>query len=178
MDSLPDRTGWTLLSKIEKARRVERLEIAFATSSLLVNKYGRWCPNTKHKIQKNTPNDIEVARMVFIENFTALAFPLPNSFATRTLQKFRHYKYIWQFTHPCHVRIFFRIMSCLKYYIDFDTFFFIHIILTYSCILVVFMLFFVSCFNYFFCIVSSIIMSNWFFFFLSFGVLSYWGKEK
>jgi hypothetical protein len=35
---MPDRTGWTLLSKTDKLRRIERSETASTTSSSLVNK--------------------------------------------------------------------------------------------------------------------------------------------
>jgi hypothetical protein len=35
---MPDRNGWTLLSKTDKLRRIERSETASTTSSSLVNK--------------------------------------------------------------------------------------------------------------------------------------------
>ena len=41
---------------------------------------------------------------------------------------------------------FFIVILCLKYYINFDKYFFINIILIYSCICVVFILFFISCY--------------------------------
>ena len=62
-----------------------------------------------------------------------------------------------------YIHIFFYIMSYLKCYINFDTFYFIYIILTYSCIYVVnilfFMLCFLRCFNHSFLVVSNIISS-------------------
>ena len=85
MKHSPVSTGWILFSKIEKASRVDRLETASAISSSLVNKYEILFPKTKHKIQKITPIHVEVPRITLMENFTALAFPFPSSFDTRTL---------------------------------------------------------------------------------------------
>ena len=58
--------------------------------------------------------------------------------------------------HPCHVVFFSRVMSCLRCYIDFDTFPFIHTILTYSCICfcVHIIVSVMSCFSYFFVSIS------------------------
>ena len=57
----------------------------------------------------------------------------------------------------CRIVFFLRFMSCLKYYIDFDTYFFIHTILTYSYIdfmfILFFILYFLLYFNYFYHIV-------------------------
>lgn len=73
------------LSNTEKASRRERSDTPFATSSSSVNKYPSLLPNTKQRIQKNSPISTEVLIRTLIENFAALASPLPSSFATRTL---------------------------------------------------------------------------------------------
>ena len=83
-------TSWTLLSKIEKARRMERLETVSANSSLLVNKYAISWPKTKHRIQKNAPIRVEVLGMTLTKKFTAAAFSLRSSFDTLTLYKYKH----------------------------------------------------------------------------------------
>ena len=88
LKNLPEKTGYMLLSKIEKASKTERSATASMTSSSLVNIYAIWRPNTKHKTKKNTPTISETPRITLIANFAALAFPLPNSFATRTLPKY------------------------------------------------------------------------------------------
>lgn len=84
---LPESTVWTLLSKTEKERRTERLETISTTSSSVENKDARFRLKNKQRIQKHTPIPIEVLRITFIENFAALAFPLPSSFDTRTLPR-------------------------------------------------------------------------------------------
>lgn len=84
---LPDSTGYTLFNNTEKERRKERSDIASATLTSLVNKYASFFPNVKQRMKKNKPMVMEVPNKTFIVNFTALAFPLPNSFATRTLYK-------------------------------------------------------------------------------------------
>lgn len=88
MKHSPVSTGWTLFSKTEKASRVERLDTASATSSSLVNQYEILFPKAKNKAQKITPIVIEVQRITLMENFAALAFPLPISFDTRTLYSY------------------------------------------------------------------------------------------
>ena len=71
---------------MEKARRRERSDTPFATSSSAEKKYGIILgPNTKHKIENNSPTKREMQRMTFMENFATLAFPLANPSDTRTL---------------------------------------------------------------------------------------------
>ena len=72
---------------MEKASNTARLDIVSATSSSLVRKCAISSPKIKHRTQNTTPITIDVLRIILIENFAALAFPLPNSFATLTLHK-------------------------------------------------------------------------------------------
>jgi hypothetical protein len=87
MKVLPESTGWTLFSKIEKASRVERFETDSAISSLLVNMYEICFPKAKWRAKNITPIPIDILRTTLMANFAALEFPLPSSFDTRTLYK-------------------------------------------------------------------------------------------
>jgi len=85
MKYLPVSTGKILFSSIENASRTWSLDTDSAISSLLVNKYEISRLKTMHKTQKIIPIIIEVPRATLIENFAALALPIPNSFDMRTL---------------------------------------------------------------------------------------------
>lgn len=61
-----------------------------ATSLSLLNKEAILLPTAKHRMEKRTPMETEALRFTLMENFAALASPLPNSFATRTLYKQNH----------------------------------------------------------------------------------------
>lgn len=74
-----------LLSKIEKASKVERSATLSATAFSSLNKYPRFLPKIKHTTQKNSPIISEVLTKTLMENFAALASPFPSSFAIRTL---------------------------------------------------------------------------------------------
>lgn len=69
-----------LLSKIETAGRMQRLDTDSATNILIVIKCAI---SFQSKIQKDPPIAIELQRMTLTENIAAFAFPLPSSFATR-----------------------------------------------------------------------------------------------
>lgn len=84
--NLPERTGWTLLRRMEIANNGDRLPTSMATARLVVYIYARFPPMNR-KSKKNTnpiANDIE--RIILIENFAVFELPLPSSFATLTLQ--------------------------------------------------------------------------------------------
>jgi hypothetical protein len=72
---------------MEKASNTARLDTVSATSSSLVRKREISLPKIKHRTQIRTPIIMDVLRIISTENFAALGFPLPNSFATLTLNK-------------------------------------------------------------------------------------------
>ena len=82
---LPERTGYILFKNTEKVSSTERSDTVSATSLSFVKKYASSLWKKKHKLEKITPISNEVAIKTLIENLTALAFPLPSSFATLTL---------------------------------------------------------------------------------------------
>lgn len=76
-----------LLSNSVNESRTERSETISATSSLSVKIYESFRPKTNANTQNTTPRHAEVQRTTLMAKFAAFAFPLPNSFDTRTLCK-------------------------------------------------------------------------------------------
>lgn len=76
-----------LLSNTETASRKERSDTVLTTAMSLVNKYPIVLPKAKQRMVKITPITTEVTTRTLIENFVALASPLPSSFAIRTLNR-------------------------------------------------------------------------------------------
>ena len=83
---IPESTGWTLFSNIETDNKGDKSPTAKATSLFEVNIYASLSLKNKKNMNRRNPMANDVSTDTIIENFAALALPLPSSFATRTLQ--------------------------------------------------------------------------------------------
>lgn len=85
---LPDRTGWTLLSKMVKARSIDSSFTASSTASLDENMSPSSLWNTMTSSQKKTPITTDVPTATPTANLAPFPFLAPSSFPTLTLHLF------------------------------------------------------------------------------------------
>lgn len=82
---IPERTGWTLLSRVVNAKSRESLSAAWITAGLEVKMSANVSWSCMMRAQKMSPIADEVITDTTVANFAPLPLPAPSSFATRTL---------------------------------------------------------------------------------------------
>ena len=84
-ESLPERTGWTLLRRIVKAKRIESLFTSSSTGLLEENIKASSLWKYIINNQKKRPITIDVTTDTNVANLAPFPLPAPSSFETLTL---------------------------------------------------------------------------------------------